>query len=70
MASSAYYILKIASLTLYLLGGGKFTSPIFKSSTILRGENFLVQNPLVNSYLCIDCVLRPFWGHFDTIHGV
>ena len=50
--------------------GGTFTLPTFKSPTVLRARFFLVQNHLVNSYLCIDGVLRPFLGHFDAIHGV
>ena len=57
-------------LTLYLPGGGEFTSPTFKLPTVLRARNFLVQNHLVNSYLCIDGVLRPFLGHFDAIPRV
>ena len=55
---------------LFTGGGGGFTSPILKSSTILREGKFWVQNHIVNLSLCIDCVLGPFFYHFDTIHRV
>ena len=51
---------------LFTRGGGTFTLPTFKSPTLLRARIFLVQNHLVNSYLCIDGVSRPFLGHFDA----
>ena len=45
------------------VGVGGFTLPIFKLSTIHWGKTFLVQNHLVNSYSCIDCV----WDHFLVV---
>ena len=51
-------------------GGGTFTLPTFKLPTVLRAWIVLVKNHLVNSYLCIDGVLRPFLGHIDAIHRV
>ena len=56
--------------TFYLPGRGTFTLPTFKLLTILRARMFWVQNHLVNSYLCVDGVLRLFFGHLDSTHEV
>ena len=65
----AYGLTSMISLN-PLFTGGEFTSPTLKSPTILWARHFMGQNHLVNSYLCIDGVLRPFLGHFDAIPRV
>ena len=57
-------------ITLILVWGGGYTSFSFKLRNMPRSTNFLVQNHLVNSYICIDDVLRPFLGHLDEIPRV